>query len=107
MRLLFTVLAVTGLAGAVLAQTATTPQPATGGPADQPPAGAAEGGATALEPGANSFTEGQARERLEEAGLAKVSELAKDDQGIWRAKARRDGKPVSVGLDYKGNLAIQ
>jgi putative membrane protein len=40
-------------------------------------------------------------------GLAEVSELAMDDQGIWRGKAMRDGKQVTVGLDYKGNIAVQ
>ena len=63
--------------------------------------------ASALEKGANSFTEGQAQSRLEGAGLTKVSELKKDDQGVWRGKAMRDGKSVTVGFDYKGNIAAQ
>jgi len=58
-----------------------------------------------LEPGANSFTIEQARSRIEAAGFASPELLAKDDQGIWRARAMRDGKPVMVGLDYKGNVA--
>ena len=62
---------------------------------------------SALEKGANSFTEGQARSRLEGAGLASVSGLHKDDQGIWRGKATRDGKQVDVGFDYKGNIGVQ
>jgi hypothetical protein len=62
---------------------------------------------TALENGANSFTEGQAKSRLEGAGLTNVTELKKDDQGIWRGKAMRDGKSVTVGFDYKGNIAAQ
>jgi hypothetical protein len=62
---------------------------------------------TTLEPGANSFTEDQARSRIEDAGFGDVTELTQDDQGIWRAKAMRDGKPVSVGIDYKGNVAAQ
>lgn len=57
-----------------------------------------------LEKGANSFTEGQARSRLEGAGFTNVTELKKDDQGIWRGKAMRDGKSVTVGFDYKGNI---
>ncbi|MCW6506483.1 PepSY domain-containing protein [Lichenifustis flavocetrariae] len=63
--------------------------------------------ASALEKGANSFTEGQTRARLEGAGLMAVSDLHKDDQGIWRGKATRDGQPVQVGFDYKGNIAAQ
>lgn len=61
--------------------------------------------ASALEKGANSFTEGQVRSRLEGAGLANVSDLKKDDDGIWRGKAMRDGKSVTVGFDYKGNIS--
>jgi putative membrane protein len=63
--------------------------------------------ASALEKGANSFTEGQAKSRLEGAGLTKVSELKKDDQGVWRGTAMRNGKPVKVGFDYKGNIAAE
>ena len=62
---------------------------------------------SALEKGANSFTEGQARSRIEGAGLAGVTGLHKDDQGIWRGKATRDGKQVDVGFDYKGNIGVQ
>ncbi len=63
--------------------------------------------AKALEKGANSFTEGQARSRIESAGFTQVTGLHKDDQGIWRAKAMRDGKPVEVGFDYKGNIGAE
>lgn len=55
-------------------------------------------------PGANSFTEAQAKSRIEEAGYSEVSALAKDDQGIWRAKANKNGNSVSVALDYQGNV---
>lgn len=60
---------------------------------------------SALEKGANSFTEGQAKSRLEGAGFSDVTSLAKDGDGIWRAKAKKDGKSVDVGVDYKGNIA--
>lgn len=62
---------------------------------------------SALERGANSFTEGQARTRLEGAGLTGVTELQKDDQGIWRGKAMRDGRSITVGFDYKGNIGAE
>ena len=58
-------------------------------------------------PGANSFTEAQARGRIEERGFADVTELRKDDQGIWRAKAMKDGRSVGVALDYQGNIVSQ
>ncbi len=65
------------------------------------------GGAGALESGANSFTESQAMSRFTDAGFKNVTGLNKDDQGIWRGKAEKDGKSVNVGLDYKGNISAQ
>jgi periplasmic protein CpxP/Spy len=62
---------------------------------------------TALEKGANSFTEGQAKARIESAGLVGVSKLHKDHQGIWRGTANRNGQSVEVGFDYKGNVGVQ
>lgn len=62
---------------------------------------------TALEKGANSFTEGQVRKRVEGAGFTSVTGLKKDDQGIWRGQATKDGKSVSIGFDYKGNMSAQ
>ena len=60
-----------------------------------------------VEPGANSFTEGQARSRLEAQGCATVTDLRKDDQGLWRGRAQGNGQSVNVTLDYKGNVATQ
>jgi hypothetical protein len=54
--------------------------------------------------GANSFTMGQAKARIESRGYAQVSNLAKDKEGLWRGKAMKDGKSVSVALDYQGNV---
>ena len=60
-----------------------------------------------LMPGANSFTEGQARSRIADMGYADVKDLKKGEDGIWRGKAMKDGKTVSIGLDYQGNVAAQ
>ncbi|KQP41075.1 hypothetical protein ASF49_18750 [Methylobacterium sp. Leaf104] len=60
-----------------------------------------------LEEGANSFTEAQTQHRLTEAGYKDVKGLTKDDKGIWRGEAVLDGKPVKVGVDFKGNVAAQ
>lgn len=54
--------------------------------------------------GANSFTEGQAQGRATAAGYSDVSALKKDDKGIWRGSATKDGKSVQVAIDYKGNV---
>lgn len=63
--------------------------------------------ASALEKGANSFTEGQAKSRFEAAGITNVAALAKDGDGIWRATGSRAGKSVKLGLDYKGNISAE
>ena len=54
--------------------------------------------------GANSFTEEQARERIEAAGFTGVADLKLDDQGIWQATAMKDGKSMPVAMDYQGNV---
>jgi putative membrane protein len=72
-----------------------------------------DGGGTAahanvqLEKGANSFTEGEARSRLEKSGYADAKNLMKDEDGIWRGTASHGGKQVKVGLDFKGNVSAQ
>lgn len=54
--------------------------------------------------GRNSFTEAQARGRIEKAGYSGVSKLAKNRNGVWQGTATRDGAAVNVALDYKGNV---
>ncbi|HZX83204.1 MAG TPA: hypothetical protein VFF19_06540 [Reyranella sp.] len=54
--------------------------------------------------GANSFTEGQAKDRVVAAGFTGVSSLAKDGDGVWRGSAIKDGKSVKVAVDFKGNV---
>jgi len=80
---------------AAQAQTPTTaPTPSPNAPAE----------ANAPLPGANSFTEGQAKSRLETNGYTAVSELKKDDNGVWKGRATHDGQPVIVSVDYRGNI---
>lgn len=57
--------------------------------------------------GKNSFTEDQARVRLQDNGYTQVSELHKDEQSIWHAKAMKSGKAVGVTLDYQGNITMK
>jgi len=60
--------------------------------------------------GANSFTEAQAKSQIESKGYSNVSALKKDDNGIWRGMAIKDGEAgkrgqlVNIGLDYQGNV---
>ena len=55
-------------------------------------------------PGANSFTEAQAKARLENLGFTAVSSLLKDNDGIWRGTATKAGRTTSVSIDYQGNV---
>jgi hypothetical protein len=54
--------------------------------------------------GANSFTMAQAKSRFEKEGFSSVSNLQKDDNGVWHASAEKAGSPAKVWLDYKGNV---
>lgn len=56
--------------------------------------------------GSNSFTKGEAKRRIEKNGFANVSDLAKDNHGVWRGQAQKDGSAAHVWLDYKGNVGI-
>jgi hypothetical protein len=57
--------------------------------------------------GANSFTEAQAKSRIEGAGYSNVSGLTKDQNGIWRGKAAKGGTTVGVAVDYQGNVVAE
>src|ERR1700751_4052617 len=59
---------------------------------------------TAPVSGRNSFTEGEAKSRIEKMGFSDTSNLHKDEQGVWRGRAMKDGKTVDVSLDYQGNV---
>jgi hypothetical protein len=56
--------------------------------------------------GANSFTEAQAKGRIEAAGYSDVSGLMKDKDGVWRGKASKGGTARTVSLDYQGNVTV-
>jgi len=57
--------------------------------------------------GANSFSKDQALGRFAKAGFGSVTGLAKDKDGVWRGKAAKGGKTVTVALDYKGNVTTR
>ncbi len=91
MRLLtcFVVLAIAS--SAAMAQTPAVKSPSQNNPA-------------APVPGANSFTEGQAKSRIEGAGYTEVSGLQKDANGVWIGKATKGGQSVTVKVDFQGNV---
>lgn len=55
----------------------------------------------------NSFTEGQAKGHIENAGYTDVSDLTKTPDGLWTAKAKKGGKPVDVAVDFKGAVTAK
>jgi hypothetical protein len=58
--------------------------------------------------GANSFTEGQAKDRaIAHGSVETVSGLKKDDDGIWRGTGSQGGKTVEIAVDYKGNVVTK
>jgi len=57
--------------------------------------------------GANSFTEGQAKSRIETRGFTNVAGLEKDSAGVWRGTATQGGKSVKVSVDFQGNVVSQ
>ena len=52
--------------------------------------------------GANSFTEAQARSRIEDAGYSQATGLRLDENGVWRGRATRGGNTEDVALDFRG-----
>ncbi|WP_421359221.1 PepSY domain-containing protein [Agrobacterium rosae] len=106
------------LAAALLSATALTAAAQTTAPATTAPATSTDGktpavatpdtkNPTAPVEGANSFTEEQAKTRIEEAGYSDVKDLKKDDKGIWMAAGMKDGKAVMIALDYQGNVVAK
>ena len=92
------VAAAVAFAGAASAQTTTSPA----APAAMPSAAT-----DAPKSGANSFTEEQARTRIEGTGVTGVSGLMKDTNGVWMGTGMQGGKSVKVELDYKGNVVVK
>ena len=92
-KLLIATLIVSATSFGAIAQTSTT-APTPNSPVD----------ANAPLPGANSFTEGQAKSRLEANGHSNVMALKKDDNGVWKGTATHSGAQVNVSVDYRGNI---
>lgn len=57
--------------------------------------------------GRSSFTQDQAKGRIMKAGYTNVSDLTGTEQGAWRGTATKNGKRVTVTLDYKGNVTAR
>jgi hypothetical protein len=78
--------------------------PAQSGPNNSAVNSSGQNNSNAPVAGRNSFTEGQAKSRIEDAGYANVTALKKDDDGVWRAKASKGGSSTDVSVDFQGNV---
>jgi hypothetical protein len=98
----FVLLAIAALLGAgpALAQN----RPAQSGPNNKAVNSSGQNNSDAPVAGRNSFTEGQAKSRIEQAGYTNISDLQKDNNGVWRGKASKGGGTKSVSLDFQGNV---
>jgi len=117
-RTAFAAVLLLGSTGWALAQS-IAPSATTGYPPNAPSAAPSVGtsanphenssraGNAGLEPGANSFTEAQARRRIEDHGYTNIGQLHKDQNSIWQAEAMKDGRQVHVAVDFHGNVAEQ
>ena len=64
-------------------------------------------GETTQTPGANSFTEAQARGAMENAGYTDIGPLTQNEQGLWQADGMKAGAKAKVSVDYKGAVTPQ
>lgn len=79
-------------------------QPAQSGPNNNAVNSSGQNNSAAPVAGRNSFTEGQAKSKIEDAGYTNVTELKKDDNGVWRGKASKSGSATAVSVDFQGNV---
>jgi hypothetical protein len=107
--------AVTSTAGDAAADTAATAAtgPTSPGGAVSPPEanGAVNADANTdssnVAAASNSFTEGQAKGHIENAGYTNVTGLTKTPEGLWTGKASKGGKTVDVAVDFKGAVTAR
>jgi hypothetical protein len=78
--------------------------PAQSGPNNNAVNSAGQNNSDAPVAGRNSFTEGQAKSKIEDAGYTNVTELKKDDNGVWRGEASKGGAATAVSVDFQGNV---
>jgi hypothetical protein len=93
------------LAAGLMATTASAQNPpAQSGPNNNAVNSSGQNNSNAPVAGRNSFTESQAKSRIEGAGYSDVTELKKDDSGVWRGKAKKGGKSADISVDFQGNV---
>jgi hypothetical protein len=78
--------------------------PAQQGPANPAVKGMHENNSLTPVAGANSFTKDEAIKQIEAKGYTHVKKLKKDQSGIWRGRAMKDGQSGPISVDYQGNV---
>jgi hypothetical protein len=100
-HIVLTAAALSLVASVAYAQQDTAPQ---SGPQNPAVKGMHDNNSAMPVAGANSFTMKEARSQIEAKGYTRVANLKKDKDGIWHAKAMKDGARVPVTVDYQGNV---
>lgn len=88
----------------LLSSVAFAQTPAQQGPANAAVKGMHDNNSSAPVAGANSFTKDQAIKQIQAKGYTNITGLTKDQSGIWRATATKDGHSGTVSVDYQGNV---
>jgi hypothetical protein len=89
---------------AIMTSAAMAQTPAQQGPQNPAMKSMDQNNSSAPVAGANSFTRGEAIKRIEAKGYTKVTGLKKDENGVWRGMATKDGKSGPISVDYQGNV---
>jgi hypothetical protein len=79
-------------------------QPAQNGPANPAVKAMHDNNSSTPVAGANSFTKGEAIKQIEAKGYTHVTKLKKDESGVWRGMAMKDGQSGAISVDYQGNV---
>jgi len=53
----------------------------------------------------SALTEEQIRNQLEHEGYRQIAMLSRGSDGMWHGSATKDGAPVKVSIDARGNIA--
>ena len=100
MRLFMITAAVVGIVSTAYAQN----MPAQTGPQNPAVKSMDQNNSSAPVAGANSFTRSEAVKQIEAKGYTHVTKLRKDQSGVWRGTATKDGQSGPVSVDYQGNV---
>ena len=105
MKRLLTALVISGVASTAMAQGAKPAAP--GDSSNSAVTTSSQNNTAKPAPGANSFTETQAKSHIEAAGYTQVSALTKDNDGIWRGKGTKNGAVQGRGARLSGQRIRQ